>query len=545
MNRTLNISRSYENGLASNTWSPSSYNNAYYNAFTYDAMGNILTQQRHKRDGTKIEEMSYKYQYANGKLQRNRLYHINDAVSASVDNTDIDDQGTFDPLSTNINQNNNYKYDEEGRLVRDIAEDIAKITWRVDGKVKEIQRGSDTSKRFIRFDYDAMGHRIAKHVYDNTGIVLKKSTYYILDAQGNQIAMYEHLTAAQTVQYNLIEKNIFGSARLGTKEEKTNMLTAAVSPFKYTRTLGWKKYEFSNHLGNVLAVFCDVKVPLDNNTDGTVDAYRVCLQTITDYSPFGVTLDGRTIEGDGYRYSFQGQEHDDEVKGDGNSVNYKYRKHDPRVGRFFAVDPLAKSYPYLTPYQFSSNSPLSLIELEGLEGITYLEKFTNSKGETVIKRIVEVDIHVGISKKKDLNQGFYVKNDKKFTKKSDKLLAGIKSDLEKDYNQGFKDSEAHEVVFKFNVFNYNADQYTPEQYRNALKDQNKLTIKSKNDETVIKGVILTKENLGDLTSETKESSLGYYLGSIIRVNNQMDKLGIDNRSSSCSSQLQKNIKTRV
>ena len=308
--------------------------------------------------------MSYKYQYANGKLQRNRLYHINDAVSASVDNTDIDDQGTFDPLSTNINQNNNYKYDEEGRLVRDIAEDIAKITWRVDGKVKEIQRGADTSTRFIRFDYDAMGHRIAKHVYDNTGTILKKSTYYILDAQGNQIAMYEHLTAAQTVQYNLIEKNIFGSARLGTKEEKTNMLTATVSPFKYTRILGWKKYEFSNHLGNVLTVFCDVKVPLDNNTDGTVDAYRVCLQNTFDYSPFGAALDGRTMQGDGYRYGFNGKEDDKEVKG---QQDYGFRIFDKRLGRFLSVDPLFKDYPNYSTYQFAGNTSISAIDLDGLE----------------------------------------------------------------------------------------------------------------------------------------------------------------------------------
>ncbi len=244
------------------------------------------------------------------------------------------------------------------------------------------------------------------------------------------------------------------------------------------------------------------------------------------------TLNGYTQEvqvyAESYRYGFQNQEKDDEIKGAGNSVNFEYRMHDPRVGRFFAVDPLTKSYPYLTPYQFSSNSPISLIELEGLEGVTYLEKFTNSKGETVIRRIVEVDIHVGISQKKDSNQGFYVKNDKKFTKKSNKLLTGIKSDLEKDYNQGFKDSEEHEVVFKFNVFDYNADQYTPEQYREVLKAQNKLTVQSINDETVIKGVTLTKENLGDLTSENKESNLGYYLGCTIRVNNQMDELGIDN-----------------
>ena len=35
-----------------------------------------------------------------------------------------------------------------------------------------------------------------------------------------------------------------------------------------------------------------------------------------------------------YRYGFQGQEKDDELKGEGNSLNYKYRMHDLRVGGF-------------------------------------------------------------------------------------------------------------------------------------------------------------------------------------------------------------------
>jgi|SRR5690606_28574142 len=68
-----------------------------------------------------------------------------------------------------------------------------------------------------------------------------------------------------------------------------------------------------------------------------------------------------------YRYGFQGQEMDNEVKGEGNSVNYKYRMHDPRVGRFFAVDPLFRSYPWYSPYQFSGNTPIMSIELEGME----------------------------------------------------------------------------------------------------------------------------------------------------------------------------------
>ena len=58
---------------------------------------------------------------------------------------------------------------------------------------------------------------------------------------------------------------------------------------------------------------------------------------------------------DRYRYGFQGQEKDDELKGEGNSLNYTFRMHDPRMGRFFAVDPLARSYPWNSPYAFSEN----------------------------------------------------------------------------------------------------------------------------------------------------------------------------------------------
>ena len=68
-----------------------------------------------------------------------------------------------------------------------------------------------------------------------------------------------------------------------------------------------------------------------------------------------------------YRYGFQGQEGDNEVAGQGNSWNYKYRMHDPRIGRFFAVDPLADKYPHNSPYAFSENVVINAVELEGLE----------------------------------------------------------------------------------------------------------------------------------------------------------------------------------
>jgi RHS repeat-associated protein len=68
-----------------------------------------------------------------------------------------------------------------------------------------------------------------------------------------------------------------------------------------------------------------------------------------------------------FRFGFQGQEGDDEIKGDGNSVNYTFRMHDPRLGRFFAVDPLASKYPANSVYAFSENKVIHMVELEGLE----------------------------------------------------------------------------------------------------------------------------------------------------------------------------------
>ena len=95
----------------------------------------------------------------------------------------------------------------------------------------------------------------------------------------------------------------------------------------------------------------------------------VCAEKIDiDYFTFGSIMPGRSFQSaSGYRYGFQGQEKDDEVKGSGNSVNFKYRMHDPRLGRFFAVDPLASSYPWNSPYAFSENRVIDHIELEGLE----------------------------------------------------------------------------------------------------------------------------------------------------------------------------------
>ena len=55
--------------------------------------------------------------------------------------------------------------------------------------------------------------------------------------------------------------------------------------------------------------------------------------------------------------------------------------HDPRVGRFFAVDPLTAQYPWYTPYSFSGNKVIAYGELEGQEEIIRIVYMNGSKTE--------------------------------------------------------------------------------------------------------------------------------------------------------------------
>ncbi len=75
----------------------------------------------------------------------------------------------------------------------------------------------------------------------------------------------------------------------------------------------------------------------------------------------------RTFSSGSYRYGFQNQEKDNEVYGEGNAISFRFRVEDTRLGRFFSVDPLAKKYPFYSPYSFSGNRVIDAIELEGLE----------------------------------------------------------------------------------------------------------------------------------------------------------------------------------
>lgn len=80
-------------------------------------------------------------------------------------------------------------------------------------------------------------------------------------------------------------------------------------------------------------------------------------------------MPGRSFVGaNGYRYGFNGKESDFEIKNSaGSSYDFGARIYDPRLGRFLSVDPLASKFASMTPYNFTLNNPILLIDEDGRE----------------------------------------------------------------------------------------------------------------------------------------------------------------------------------
>ena len=197
------------------------------------------------------------------------------------------------------------------------------------------------------------------------------------------------------MKYTLRELHIYGSSRLGiSKPDSTyceysldhyyNAWTSTWEPvafnnqcnpasppayFELSRTRGKRFYELTNHLGNVLVTITDRKIPFGDTIQAidTVLYYTADVLSATDYYPFGSPMPGRTMEGDGYRFGFNRMEKDDEVKGDGNSLDFGARIYDSRLGRWLSVDPLVMKYPGESPYSFAANNPILYIDHNGKE----------------------------------------------------------------------------------------------------------------------------------------------------------------------------------
>ncbi|HTH56911.1 MAG TPA: DUF6443 domain-containing protein [Cyclobacteriaceae bacterium] len=86
-----------------------------------------------------------------------------------------------------------------------------------------------------------------------------------------------------------------------------------------------------------------------------------------DFYPFGLSFNKYIRENSvpNTLKLFQNQEHIDDLGLNWDA--FKWRNHQPDIGRFFNVDPLAEHFYYNSPYAFSENHVTAHVELEGLE----------------------------------------------------------------------------------------------------------------------------------------------------------------------------------
>ncbi len=188
------------------------------------------------------------------------------------------------------------------------------------------------------------------------------------------------------------------------------MVFLYISDVKHQNTYSFSNFYSANKLVKPCNYYTDV-ISRD-------DYFPAC----PDNLGFDMLLPNRHESSNEYRYGFQGQELDNEIKGEGNSLNYKYRMHDVRIGRFFAVDPLAPEYPHNSPYAFSENSVIAFIEFEGLEKVTfnrgfggYKESvtvdFTNMSDDEIKQKLLELEKyhqgHITLESIKSANDDSY------------------------------------------------------------------------------------------------------------------------------------------
>lgn len=127
-----------------------------------------------------------------------------------------------------------------------------------------------------------------------------------------------------------------------------------------------------------------------NDVTGTADFYHADVTSANDYYPFGMLMPERQFSSGDYRFGFNGKEQDSKVSGTGNQYDYGFRIYNPRIGKFLSVDPLSKSYPFWSPYQFAGNSPISGVDIDGLEYFftadgVLMNKFGTSNEMMVLK----------------------------------------------------------------------------------------------------------------------------------------------------------------
>jgi len=182
------------------------------------------------------------------------------------------------------------------------------------------------------------------------------------------ISVFTENTTGQTVAMTPLSLGIANTTLTGTFPIQNHKIYNKADRTSIVgRYVDRKIYEMSDHLGNVTVTFSD---RLEAVINGSTLTNSVGIRSYNNYYAFGMLMPERSQTPGVYRYGFEGIEKTDEISGEGNHYQFKYREYDPRIGRFWSVDPLAAYYPWNSPYAFAENRVIDGIDLEGLEYVS-------------------------------------------------------------------------------------------------------------------------------------------------------------------------------
>ena len=288
LSRLMNATYGETAGINTNT------NRFSENVTAYDKNGNIKTLQRYGQTAASgyglIDNLTFT-------LGGNLLNRVDDAAAASAYG------GGFE-FKDGVKQANEYTYDSNGNLTKDLNKGISTITYNV-LNLPNMVTFSDGST--IAYTYGADGTKL-KTVH-KTG-----STTTTTDYCGNVV--YE----------NGVQKLLL-----------TDEGYVTLSDGKY-------HYYLKDHQGNNRVVI---------NQSGTVEEAN-------HYYPFGGVF---ASSGNVQPYKYNGKEYDS--KKGLNWYDYGARHYDAVLGRFTTNDRFAEKYYSMSPYQYGANSPVGNIDVNG------------------------------------------------------------------------------------------------------------------------------------------------------------------------------------
>jgi hypothetical protein len=173
--RSVDINRGID--TINNKWLTGGNVKDYHESFVYDQNGNITQLVRRGNTVTGLPMDSQTFNYYIG---CNRLKRVKDTIASGAYPDDIDNQA-----------DSNYKYDANGNLVYNKQDSLLTIDWNVYGKIKSIVRTNGCSKANLSFRYNPDQYRVRKLVKPKGYLNNWDYTYYVRDAQGNILGVYD------------------------------------------------------------------------------------------------------------------------------------------------------------------------------------------------------------------------------------------------------------------------------------------------------------------------------------------------------------------